>query len=138
MSTPSIDPNLAAWLAQRLSKPERALLSRRGFVSSERLASGSICCKLRFRDLHQRQRVVYIGTNQQLAAALRAELHRLQSTRRERRARRRLVRRARRLLRTTKEQLQRDVSRRGFEFHGYALRRRRPRRKDPQASTLEE
>ena len=137
MSTPTIDPNLAAWLAQRLSSEQRALLPGRGFVSAERLASGSICYKLRFRDLHQRQRVVYIGTNRQLADALRAELHRLQSARRERRAWRHLVSRARWLLRSTKKKLQGDVSRRGFEFHGYALRRRRSGSRKSPASASE-
>ena len=63
------------WLQQHISISEQTLLTQQGFVSSERLPSGNLCFKLRYRSEDRRQRVVYIGTCRVLAEAIRDRLH---------------------------------------------------------------
>lgn len=115
----------AAWLDQRLSTEEQALLAKCGFVSQERLPSGNVSYKLRFRGNDRRQRVVYIGTNEELAEAVRAEVKRLQSPLRKHRQRRALTANARSVLRVMKGRLEPVLASRGIHFHGYDLRCRR-------------
>lgn len=115
----------ATWLDQRLSNEEQVLLTKCGFVSDELLPSGNTSYKLRFRGGDRRQRVVYIGTNPQLAEAIRAEVKRLQSPLRKHRQRRALAANARSVLRAMKARLEPVLASRGVHFHGYELRFRR-------------
>ena len=115
----------AEWLEQRLSSEEQSILAKCGFVSDERLPSGNISYKLRFRGRTRRQRVVYIGTNIELGESIRAEVKRLQSPLRKHRQRRALTAKARSELRVMKRRLEPVLASRGIHFHGYDLRCRR-------------
>lgn len=121
----------AGWLAERLTHAELARLAHNGFVSGERLPSGNVAYKLRFRgdnmrEHSRRQRVLYIGTNRQLAESIRAELERRQTPVRRRRKHRALAAQARTVLRAAKQKLGPALAARGIHFHGYDIRQRRP------------
>ena len=124
-SVPETNQIAATWIEQRLSSEERTLLAKTGFVSDELLPSRNTSYKLRFCGGDRQQRVVYIGTNTQLAEAIRAEVKRLQSPLRKQRQRRALVAQARSALRAMKEGLEPALASRGIHFHGYDLRRHR-------------
>jgi len=111
------------WLTARLTASELRLLSRQGFVSSERLASGRPVYKLRFRAAAGRQRVLYVGVNQQHAEDLRRHLQTLQRARFERRELQRLWIESRGTLRRWRSVLAPLLLPHGYVFHGFILRR---------------
>lgn len=115
----------ARWLDQRLAHDEQTRLAHSGFVSGERLSSGNVAYKLRFRGSDQRQRVLYVGTNRQLAESIRAELARRQIPVYRRRKCRALAARARAMLRHLKQRLEPALASRGIHFHGYEIRKHR-------------
>ncbi|MBA4107582.1 MAG: hypothetical protein C0485_17740 [Pirellula sp.] len=113
------------WLAARLPRTELRLLDRQGFVSRERLPSGTTCAKLRFRDGTGRQRVVYLGVGPVRAEQIAAYLAERQAQVRRRRALNQLRRRGRRLLRQVKPRLAPHIKASEWHFHGRQLRRKR-------------
>jgi hypothetical protein len=116
-----------ALAALRLSDADLGELGHQGFLAKE--ARGRLeFYKLRFRRAH-RQVVRYVGAED--AAAIRAELARLQADCRLQRALGRLTKRARRMLRESKQNLAPIVATAGLTFHGLALRRPR-KQKTPQ------
>ena len=100
-------------------------MSRQGFVAEERLPSGSTCFKLRFRTEGGRQRVVYIGTDEQVARAIRDALTVMQAERRLERESGEAVREATRVMSSSMKTLAPLFANRGLVFHGRAIRRRR-------------
>ena len=106
--------------ALRLSDGDYESLATQGFVSRERLPSGRICFKLRFRRNPSKcQSVRYIGTNAAVAGEVRRELAELQMETREHRELKRLRREAFKQLRATKRRLMAILGREGVEFHGF-------------------
>ncbi len=109
----------------RLSDGDFASLRENGFVRAEPRGA-MIIFKLRFRCREtKRQCVRYIGTNQELADAVGAELKLLQQDKQLRRDLRRMEQRARRVLRETKRRLEHLLLESGFHFHGLEIRRQR-------------
>jgi hypothetical protein len=125
------DNQASQWLTARLSATELAALGRQGFVSVERPARGRPRAKLRFR-VRGRQRVIYIGVDEALVAALAAELRRRQQTRRSVRNARTVAQECRRRRRQWRAELGPQLAESGFHLHGYELRRRRPSHITPQ------
>jgi hypothetical protein len=116
-----------ALAALRLSDADLGELCHQGFLAKE--ARGRLeFYKLRFRRAH-RQVVRYVDAED--AAAIRAELARLQADCRLQRELGRLTKRARRMLRESKQKLEPIVATEGLTFHGLALRRPR-KQKTPQ------
>lgn len=122
------------WLSARLSPAEMDLLDRQGFVSRERLPSGAVCAKLRFRNGRRRQRVVYVGVEPRLAEQIAAHLAVRQAATRRRKACTRLRRRGRRLLQSVRPSLEPHLCSDEWHFHGRQLRRRRRCAAEPLAS----
>jgi hypothetical protein len=115
-------PRLAAL---GLSGADLVALETQGFVSAERLPSGRVCHKLRFRRDQRKQQVRYIGVDKAKADQVRHELEQLQAGRRLDRRQRRLAGEARSLLREVKRRLTPHLAAAGFEFHGHQPRRKR-------------
>lgn len=113
------------WLSDRLPPADMALLARQGFVSRERLPSGVLCAKLRFRDDDGRQRVVYLGVDVRRAEQVAAHLAESQAAVRSRRLSERLHRRGQHLLRSIKPRLAPHLNSSEWHFHGRQLRRKR-------------
>ncbi len=104
----------------RLSSDDRAGLESQGFVAPERLPSGAVCYKLRFREaVTGRQRVRYIGTDAKVAADVAKELEELQ---RDRKYLRQLTRQARDLLRTVRATLEPQMRVIGLRYPGSVQR----------------
>jgi hypothetical protein len=114
-----------ALAALRLTDNDLQELSHQGFVCREVRGNLAIF-KLRFRRAHQ-QVVRYIAAEH--AAAIRAELARLQTDYRLQRELGRLTKSARRMLRESKKNLEPIVATEDLKFHGLALRR--PRKPKP-------
>jgi hypothetical protein len=105
-----------------LTVEERAALARQGFLATERRGGMNPIYKLRFR-LHGRQVVKYVGTNPDVAKAIRGAVAALQQDRRQARRLRRLAEEAQRTLRRAKRELGPLLEAAGLRFHGYAVRR---------------
>ena len=100
------------------------VLKQQGFVAAEYRHGRGPYFKLRYR-INGRQRVVYLGTNVQLADEIRQELAQLQAGRRGERKLARLTDEAHDVLRKSKQRLEEELRRLGLKFHGYAIRRSR-------------
>ena len=109
----------------RLSEADFTALQRQGFVSTERLPSGSPCHKLRFRGDDGKQHVRYIGIDEEAKAKVEQELEELQADRRLDRELLRLTRDARALLREVKRRLTPELAGARVKFHGNELRQTR-------------
>lgn len=101
-------------------------LRRQGSVCSEG-RRGTIYFKLRFRTADGRQRVRYLGSDPVVAESIRRELRQLQTHRRCRTELSRRHREARKLLQQVKRNLAEVIATQGFNFHGFAIRRRSDR-----------
>ncbi len=113
------------WLDKRLSSDQQRLLKRQGFVATGQLPSGQTVYKLRFRDEKRRQRVLYIGADQQLARAVAERLTELQAERVERAELRRSMARSLAAERAGRQLLATVLAQHGYCFHGFAIRRTR-------------
>ncbi|QDT73694.1 hypothetical protein [Lacipirellula limnantheis] len=113
------------WLAERLTPAQLKALASQGFVAFHRLPSGARCAKLRYRDAARRQRVLYVGTNEELAAGVVAALAECQSSLRRRRQVRALAQRGASAMRTSVRRLEQPLQQIGWRFHGRQPRRRR-------------
>ena len=111
-----------ALAAMRLTDADLHELAHQGFVCREERGNLAYF-KLRFRRAHQ-QVVRYVGDAQH-AAAIQAELDRLQADRRLERELRRITSTAQRMLREGKHQLEPLLEQENLRFHGLALRRPR-------------
>ena len=107
---------------------EVVALQRQGFVSAESRGKKLRIYKLRFR-LQGRQRVHYLGTDPCAAERIKRALSELQEGQRRQRQLRLVCTVAAKALRETKRQLEPLVETYGFKFHGRAIRRSRPARK---------
>jgi hypothetical protein len=111
-----------ALAAMRLTDADLHELTHQGFVCREERGNVAYF-KLRFRRAHQ-QVVRYVGDAAH-AAAIQAELDRLQADRRLERELGRITSTARRMLRAGKRQLEPLLAKENLKFHGLALRRPR-------------
>jgi hypothetical protein len=104
-----------------LSDEELVVLTRQGFITSERRGRKTLF-RLRYR-VHGRQRVRYVSPRD--ASALEAELGKLQKRVRARRRLNVLAALARQVLRQRRSTLAPLLESRGCHFHGYQVRRYR-------------
>lgn len=105
-----------------LTEADLIALRRRGTVCRE-YRRGSVYFKLRFRTDDGCQRVRYLGSDREVAEAVRCDLRDLQ---RHRECFADLQRRdteARKLLRQVKENLEEKLEVIGFHFHGFQIRK---------------
>ena len=109
-----------------LSAQDYRALRLRGTVSPES-RRGKTYFKLRFRTEEGRQRVRYLGSDPVVAEVIRRELQHLQQNRRHCMELRKHVAEARRLLRQVKYRLEDLIVVHGCHFHGFDIRRHRPR-----------
>jgi hypothetical protein len=107
----------------RLTEQALAALRTQGFVRAEPHGRKQIY-KLRFR-LDGRQRVRFLGDDEELARAVQDELEKIQREVRDRREFANLRRRTRRTLSESKFALEGLLEEHGFHFHGQAIRKRR-------------
>ena len=113
----------------RVSTSELALLARQGFISEERLTSGSSCYKLRFRgdpSVAKGSFTLALTSDLQKQFGRNCESYRPQ--RRDETAIRRPRRLLRRLMRETKQRVKPYLLERGVVFHGFAMRLRHDQR----------
>jgi hypothetical protein len=110
--------------ALNLDAEELAALSHNGTIHQEQRGRNTIIFKLRYR-LAGRQRVKYLGTDQNLVAQIQTELNDLQAVHQRNHELRRLGKQARALLRETKQRLLAPLAQAGLKFHGRAIRRPR-------------
>lgn len=108
----------------RLTLEERNSLRGQGFVTAERRGPACVIFKLRFR-MQGRQRVRYLGTDPEWAAAVRRALFAWQSLQNVKRQLQRAERDSRQLLRSIKPRLIQAVEAAGLRFHGRQIRRPR-------------
>lgn len=128
--TPQPKERLPHLAALRLSEYDYASLRAQGWVSQERLPSGRICFKLRFRRTPSgRQSVRYIGTDAAVADEVRQELAALQAETRNERELKRIRKAAFRQLRDAKKKLGPLLAPEGFIFYGFELRASRGSRR---------
>jgi hypothetical protein len=106
-----------------LTKDELSALRTQGFVSEELRGRNCVCYRLRFR--LNRQRVVYLGTDDKLANHIREELLVLQRDHRILRQANALVREARKTIRKSKKELEPLLMKVGYHFHGNGIRKSR-------------
>lgn len=114
-----------------LTPAEQNALASQGFVAAEYRRGSGPYFKLRFR-LQGRQVVRYLGVNPEFAKRVEKEVAELQRPRRQEQQVRRLNDEAHRQLRHWKQTLEPFVTKQGYHFHGFALRKaRRPSHKQP-------
>lgn len=101
---------------------EQDALKQQGFVAAEYRKGRGPYFKLRYR-FRGHQRVMYLGTDEQLANQVSQELGQMQADRRRDRKLARLTTEARVVLRESKRRLQVELDRHGLTFHGHAIRR---------------
>jgi hypothetical protein len=106
----------------RLSEADLVALRTQGFLSTERLPSGTRCHKPRFRRNDGKQQVRYIGIDEKAKAEVKEELKTLQANHRLDRELRRLTKRGRRLLREVKQRLTPELAAAGIRFRGHEPR----------------
>lgn len=128
--TTEIDEVAANLAALGFKTEEIAALRQQGFVSSE-MRSGRMIYKLRFR-LGGRQRVRYLGTNQEAADDVERLIQALQSSRRIKKQLRELDLEVTEKLKTLKQRLGPFLDRAGMKFHGLAIRS--PRARSPETT----
>jgi hypothetical protein len=134
------------WLDKRLTTDDQRLLARQGYVAAERLPSGRLIYKLRFRDASRRQRVLYVGGDARLAGALEQLLGERQAQRRVKAELRRAMAAALAAQRQARAALAPQLAAHGYRFHGFHVRRTRgcasavpqsPRCRDRAGSSIE-
>jgi hypothetical protein len=108
-----------------LSERAFELLARQGSVYQELRANAKRYHKLRFRRDDGRQVVLGLGTDDQVAKSIQAELSRLQAVRRIDRRLAKLVRKARQTLRDSKEALRDELPKVGYHTWGCEIRKKR-------------
>ena len=117
-----------------LGEEELDALRHQGFVAPEfRVRAGrrwGPCYKLRWRQ-HGRQRVLYLGIDEDVVSEIRAALERWQQTARLQKEIEGLFRQTRTAMRSLKDTLAPQISAAGMSWHGYQPRR--PRSPPPEA-----
>jgi POTRA domain TamA domain 1 len=127
MSSMLTDP--VAALPRGLTPADVDALRRHGFVAGERRRSGAMSYKLRWRILG-RQRVRYLGSDPEIAAAVTAALATLQTPDRAGRELDRSLSRTRAELRKLRARSAAALNAIGYYWHGFSIRRTRPRAGD--------
>lgn len=116
--------SLTCALPAGLTAEDLDALGRNGFVSAEPRKNGMMTYKLRWR-VGGRQRVEYLGSDEQAAARVAAAVAALQGPGRTARALAREVARARAELRRLKAESASTLETLGYRYHGFCLRRTR-------------
>lgn len=115
-----------AWQGLGFTAEELTALARQGFVCCEPRGPNSKIFKLRFR-LNGRQKVRYLGTNEDHAQSIQWQLLELQRSTHQHQKLRRVARETRQILTLAKSKLNPLFASAGFDFHGLSIRRQRTR-----------
>jgi hypothetical protein len=106
----------------KIDDAELLRLAQQGFVACE-IRGASRYYKLRFRDMHNRQIVRYIGCNEERAATIRRELDQLQAHAKLFRELNFCTKQAKRALREAKRAVEPWLQSLGCHFHGFQIRK---------------